>query len=344
MSAPTRVVVLGGGPDAERDVSLCSASAVADALRATGAFDVHLETIDRPGPDQARSWLGAIVFPALHGPFGEGGPMQDLLESLDVAYVGSPPSAARVCMDKLATKLVASRIGLPTPEAVLFDPRDHACAIPPPVVLKPVRDGSSIGVHLCPDADAFHTARHAVLADLARTPARVYMAERLIPGRELTVGVLDGSALPIIEIRPAAPFYDFDAKYNRDDTTYLIAPELPPGLDQALSAQAVALVSALGVRHLARVDFILDAAGVPWLLEVNTMPGFTPHSLVPMAARHVGLDLPALCALLVRCAARDHARRGSSASALRPHPRAQQSGHTGREAHAGAHHAAAELP
>lgn len=307
--SPTRstVLVLGGGPDAEREVSLMSASNVAEALRKSGEFNVEYKVIDRPTGDTLRGLAGDVVFPVLHGHFGEGGPLQDLLEIDHRPYVGCGPRAARLAMDKVATKLAAAKLGIPTPDAAAFNALDLECPLPIPVVLKPVHEGSSVGLHICKTAADWRRASDQAAGDMRDHPGRTYMIERaVLGGRELTVGVLDGKPLPVIEIRPAEGVYDYQAKYFRDDTVYTPAPNLPAGVAQRIQEQAAALTRAIGVRHLARTDFILDAEGTAWMLEVNTMPGFTDHSLFPMAARHAGLPTPDLCAQLVRAAMRDH--------------------------------------
>jgi len=303
------VLVLAGGPDAEREVSLVGARCVADALAADPRFDVRHEVVGRLDAAALAALGGDVVFPVLHGPFGEGGPMQDLLEAGGRPYVGCGPRAARLAMDKAATKLAALRLGIATAEAAIFNPNDGESPLVLPVVLKPVHEGSSVGLHICRDAAQWEAARQAVLADLREHPRRVYLLEREIErGRELTVGLLDGRPLAPIEIRPAQGVYDYQAKYHRDDTRYDVSPALPAGVTERIQSQAAALASALGVRHLARVDFILDSAGVAWLLEINTMPGFTTHSLLPMAALHAGLPFAALCAKLVDLALRDGPR------------------------------------
>ncbi len=303
MSLPN-VLVLGGGPDAERAVSLDSARSVAQALRDAG-FTVHHETIDRPTLADLRALPGDVTFPVLHGAWGEGGPLQDLLDADGRPYSGCGPRASRLAMDKLATKLIAGRLGIPTPEAVALNVRDAVCPLGLPVVVKPVHEGSSVGLHLCRDDAAWEAALEDARLAARANPGRVCMAERLIRGRELTVGLLARkpgeplSALPVIEIVPAAGPYDYSAKYERDDTEYRVGPDLPAGVADRVSRDAERLAAAIGVRHLARVDFLLDADGRPWLLEINTMPGFTSHSLLPMAARAVGLEMPALCRSLV---------------------------------------------
>jgi D-alanine-D-alanine ligase len=287
------VIVLMGGPDAEREVSLMSGREVASALRRSGRFRVTDLVIDRPDVEDLRSMGGDVVFPVLHGPWGEGGPLQALLERSGVPYVGSGPAAAALAMDKMTTKSLAAAAGIPTPPAQTIT-AGQLCAIAPPLVLKPVDDGSSVDLAICRSEGEVSAARRRLHARRSRL-----MAERYVAGRELTVGIVNGRALPVIEIRPAEGVYDYQAKYHRDDTGYVIDPELPHGCPvqrYALEANRI-----LSCRDLARVDFILDRDG-PWLLEVNTMPGFTSHSLVPMAARSIGIEMPELCSSLVGAA------------------------------------------
>jgi D-alanine-D-alanine ligase len=302
------VLVLGGGPDAERPVSLKSAANVATALRAAGRFEVVEETIERIGLAELRALPGDVVFPVLHGSFGEGGPLQDLLEVDGRPFVGCRPQAARLAMDKMATKLAAARAGIPTAPAQVLNSKDSACPMALPVVVKPVHDGSSVGLHICRDAAAWEKARAAVAEDQQGQPGRTYMIERYISGMELTVGLLAGEPLPIIHIAPAQGVYDYEAKYARNDTRYHVDPVLPAGMDASLKDYAKRLGEAIGIRHISRVDFILDGSGNPWLLEINTMPGCTSQSLVPMAARHRGIEMPELCSSLVEMALADHGR------------------------------------
>ncbi len=314
MSPLPAVLVLAGGPDDERAVSLESAEGVAAALREAGAV-VHDETIDRPTLDELAAMPGEVVFPVLHGSFGEGGPLQDLLVGLGRPFVGSGPTAARLAMDKLATKLVSASLGIPTLPACVLSAQDAVLSMELPVVVKPVHEGSSVGLHLCEDAAAWARAHEAASRDIKARPGRVYMVEPMVRGRELTVGVLerggDVSVLPIVEIAAPGGVYDYAAKYDRDDTRYVVEPELPGGVAARCRDAAVTLVRALGVRHLGRVDFLLDDEGTAWLLEVNTMPGFTGHSLLPMAARAAGMEMPGLCARLVRAAMQSVERAGA---------------------------------
>lgn len=309
MSAPRSVLVLAGGPDAEREVSLLSAENVARSLREAGSYSIEYREITRITGQELGELPGEVVFPVLHGHFGEGGPLQDLLEADGRPYVGSGPRAARLAMDKVATKLAAARLGIATAELAVLNPLDGVCPFRPPVVVKPVHEGSSVGLHICASAEDWSRAHRAAAEDMRGHAGRIYLVERgILGGRELTVGVYDGAALPVIEIVPAQGVYDYQAKYFRDDTSYRCAPELPAGVTERIQGQAAALTRSLGVRHLARADFILDSSGTAWLLEVNTMPGFTGHSLFPMAARHAGIETPELCAGLVRAAWRDRTR------------------------------------
>ena len=281
-----------GGPDAERRVSVCSGRQVARALRAGGRFAVREALIDRPWAGELARLGGDVVFPVLHGRFGEGGPLQEILEALGRPYVGSDPAASALAMDKMATKRLLAADCVPVLPDCRLDVAD-ACPLDPPVVLKPLDEGSSVDLAIC-------LSPHEIMAARARLhPKRgVIMAERYVKGREVTVGILHGRALLPIEIIPAAAFYDYQAKYHRNDTRYVIDPDLPDGWAAACCRSALVAFDRLGCRDVARVDFMVDESG-PWFLELNTMPGFTTHSLLPMAARAQGLRMPELCAGLV---------------------------------------------
>jgi D-alanine-D-alanine ligase len=286
-----RVVVLMGGPDAEHEVSLRSGAQVLLALQASGLEATSL-VVDRPEVEALRGLDADVVFPVLHGPFGEGGPLQERLEAAGVAFVGCGSSASRLGMDKLACKRIVSAVGVPTPEAEPLVP-GMPTRIEPPAVIKPIDDGSSVGVRLCDSPRDVAEARQELEPRFERL-----MIERRIRGREITVGLLDGHPLPIIEIVPAKGFYDFEAKYLRDDTRYLVDPPIEPRFADACRLHAVAAWNAIGCRDLARVDFLLDHDG-PWFLEINTMPGMTDHSLLPKAAAKAGCSMPVLCRSLV---------------------------------------------
>lgn len=357
MVAQRAVLVLGGGPDAEREVSLMSSAAIADALNAwrdehgRAGFIARRQLIDRLTLNELRALCAEtarsagtsarqsdveplVVFPALHGGWGEGGQLQDLLESLEsesrrsgqpIRFVGSRARAARQAMDKLSTKLVATRLGVPTPEAWVLDHRDPSPPASLPLIIKPVHEGSTIGLHICRTRGEWDAARASIQESLNSSRAKApeaassigagggaYLVEAMVgdgaqPARELTVGMLDGAALPVIEILPAegSGRYDYEAKYTREDTRYVLDPKLPEGVRERVQDQTLRIARALRVRHLVRADFMLDAHGTAWFLEINTMPGFTSHSLVPMAARHLGVQMPELCARLVLMALRD---------------------------------------
>lgn len=293
------VLVLGGGPDAEHEVSLNSSAAVTKALNDSGRFVAHLEIIGALTIDELRAMPGSVVFPVLHGPWGEGGPMQRLLEADGRPFVGCGSLAARAAIDKLLTKQVALTLGIATGPSAILHPLDDAPPIALPLVLKPVHEGSSVGLALCHTIDQWRAAVRIARDSLAAGKTAAFMVEPLTRGRELTVGVVAGEALPIVEIAPADGIYDYAAKYTRDDTRYVVDPPLPQGVGHTIQRDALRLAEALGCAMLARVDFLLDERLGPRLLEANTMPGFTSHSLLPMAAARTGLAMPALCAALV---------------------------------------------
>lgn len=301
----TTITVLMGGPDAEHEVSVQSGSRVAEALAGFDDFAVRSRIIprtDRPDRDALAAMLDEdacdAVFPVLHGPWGEGGPLQRMLESIGRPFVGCGADAAAIAMDKLTSKRTAAIAGLPTPDAVEVV-AGRPIPLDPPFVVKPVDEGSSVGVRFVHDAAEAETA----VAEL-RPRHRRLMAESFVPGRELTVGILGDRALPVIEIVPTTSFYDYEAKYLRDDTRYVVDPSLPEGVAASISRMSLDLHRAIGARHLSRVDWLLetsadDASSRAWFLEVNTMPGMTSHSLVPMAAAAIGIDFPTLCRTLV---------------------------------------------
>jgi len=290
-----------GGPDAERDVSIHSGKEVAAALRSADRFVVSEQIIDRPTAAELAQFECDVIFPALHGAWGEGGPLQTLLDSIGVPYVGSQPGPAALAMDKLATKNVLAPLGVPTPPAQLLQPGD-TCTLEPPIVLKPVDDGSSVDLRICRTHTQIAAARK-----LLHPKRHRLLAESYINGREITVGIVFGNTLPLIEIIPAVEFYDYDAKYERNDTQYRFDPSLPQSVARQCEHIALTAFTTVGCRDLARVDIMVNDAG-PWFLEINTMPGFTTHSLVPMAAARTGMQMPDLCAKLVEAAlARRHA-------------------------------------
>ena len=287
------VTVLMGGPDAERDVSIASGTAVTEALKQTDLFEVSSIVIDTPTLHEIELIESDVIFPVLHGSFGEGGPLQELLEHAGKTFVGASSQVAKTAMDKEATKQIASRLGIQTPSWYRVQ-KNFSTSIDPPVVLKPNDDGSSIGIAICMNqkevTDQLESLQHQELI----------LAEKFIYGREVTVGFVCGKTLPLIEIIPPTDLksYDFEAKYKRDDTQYIQEPKLPK--NNCVDWTNL-LCEEMGINDIARADFIINKQGT-WFLEVNTMPGFTDYSLLPMAAKHVGIEMPELCTMLVHSA------------------------------------------
>lgn len=304
MTSNPKVIVLMGGPDAEREVSLSSGERVTAALLRHEDLTVTSRVIDAPAEEELRSMIHSVdadvVFPVLHGDWGEGGILQGRLESIGIPFVGSGRAASELAMDKMRSKKVVAKLGIPTPTAAVLA-LGVEVDLDLPLVLKPVSDGSSVGVRPVRTAEELAAARR----ELEPRHDRI-MAETMVSGRELTVGFLDHQVLPPIEIIPANGFYDYEAKYERDDTGYVVAPELPKDVERDLDRWSRIILEAFGVRDFGRVDWLLpgpsDPLQGPQFLEVNTIPGMTDHSLVPMAADAIGLPMPALCRRLVEAA------------------------------------------
>ncbi len=292
-SESLHVLVLTGGPDREREVSIASGREVARALQNAG----HQVTLADITPDQTEALDNAcdVIFPALHGKFGEGA-LPHLLDRSGIPYVGSGTRASQIAIDKAATKKLARQHDVPTPDYELVGAA-AAITIEPPLVLKALTEGSSFGMAICHTAEQLEAARGDLHGAFA-----ILMVERFVAGREITVGIVDDRPLPMIEIVPTTDYYDFDAKYIRDDTQYRFDIDLPEAVREAINQHAVVMHQALGCRHLSRVDFILDEQMAPWFLEVNTMPGMTTHSLLPKAAAETGMNMSVLCDKLVRLA------------------------------------------
>jgi UDP-N-acetylmuramate--alanine ligase len=295
---PARITVLKGGPSAERDISLRSGAAVATALRAAGhtVAEVDIRAADLPDLPANTD----IVFPALHGAFGEDGGVQTLLEQRRIPYVGSGPQASALIMSKLATKKRLSEHGIPTPHYACLE--SAAAPIPDhltfPVVIKPDCQGSTVGMSRLNKPSGWwrRALRQAFAVDSA------VFAEEFITGIEITVGVLQGRSLPVIEIvPPAGRMFDFDAKYNHihGHTQYLCPPlHVSETLQREARQMAEQVFSVLGAKDMLRVDFMIDNAGQPWVLEANSIPGFTATSLLPKAAQAAGISFVELCASL----------------------------------------------
>jgi D-alanine-D-alanine ligase len=305
MSDFGKVAVLFGGTSAEREVSLNSGARVLAALQGQGidahAFDPAAQPLDAlKGYDRA--------FIALHGRHGEDGTIQGALELMHIPYTGSGVMASALGMDKFRTKLLWQAAGLPVPEYALLtadsDFADIEDELGLPIFVKPAHEGSSIGITKVTE----HGRLREAWAEAARHDPLV-IAERGVMGGEYTVGIIgrgdDMVALPIIRIEPATDWYDYEAKYNRDDTRYLCPCGLPEAKEMEIRKGALEAFRILGGRGWGRVDFLMDEEGNHCFLEVNTSPGMTDHSLVPMAARVAGMDYPALVRRVLELAAND---------------------------------------
>ncbi|MCQ4164393.1 D-alanine--D-alanine ligase [Tahibacter sp. P2K] len=287
-----RVAVALGGNSAEREVSLDSGRNVLEALRSLGV-DAHPVDGIPALLDALRAGHFARVFNILHGRGGEDGMLQGALQALGVPFTGSGVLGSALSMDKVRTKEVWIAKGLPTPRFRAYAKGGDIAAIIAelgyPVIVKPSHEGSSVGI-----TRVYGAADLPAALELASRYDGELVIEQLIEGGEFTVGILDGAALPSIHIVPKGEFYDYHAKYVAEDTQYL-CPGLQGAEEEALRALALRAFNAAGASGWGRVDVMRDRAGNNWLLEVNTTPGMTSHSLVPKAARAVGIEFPQLC-------------------------------------------------
>ena len=292
-----KVAVLFGGTSAEREISLKSGHAVLAALQSRGVDAHAFDPAARALADLRRDGFDR-VFLILHGRGGEDGTIQGALELLGIPYTGSGVMASAVGMDKWRTKLLWHGAGLPVPDYVLLTADTDFAAVERqlglPLFVKPANEGSSVGIT--------KVKRPGTLAAAYREAARhdpLVLAERFVGGGEFTVAMLgegdEFRALPVVKIEPATEFYDYEAKYFRDDTRYLCPSGLAPALEAEMQTLARRAFTVLGCRGWGRVDVLLDSDARPYLLEINTAPGMTDHSLVPMAARAAGIDFPELC-------------------------------------------------
>lgn len=287
-----RVAVMFGGDSSEREISLLTGNAVLDALRRR-RVDAHgFDPRDLP-LEELRTRGFARVWIALHGPGGEDGTLQGALEYLGIPYTGSGVTGSAIGMDKLRTKRLAQSNGVPTADfVVLRGPADFEATLERlklPLIVKPATQGSSVGMTRVERAEDLPAAYQAA----AKLETAVF-AEPWITGAEYTVALLQGEALPSIRIETPRTFYDYEAKYFRDDTRYFCPSGLSQSAEAHLASLAVAAFDAVGASGWGRADFMMDGAGRPLLLEVNTVPGMTSHSLVPMAARTRGIDFEEL--------------------------------------------------
>jgi D-alanine-D-alanine ligase len=295
-----KVAVLMGGKSAEREVSLKSGGMVLAALKKKGVDAHPFDPKERDVQDLVKERF-ARVFIALHGRFGEDGTLQGVLEWLGIPYTGSGVLASALAMDKVRTKRIWAAEGLATaPYAVLekdSDLKAVAKRLGVPLFVKPASEGSSVGMSKVTKQSALDEA-----FALAVNYDPVVIAEKFIDGPELTVAILGERVLPIIRIETPREFYDYEAKYIANDTRYLIPCGLSEKKEKELQTLCLKAFKALGCRGWGRVDLMLDKRGKPFLLEVNTSPGMTDHSLVPMAARAVGISYEDLCVKILELA------------------------------------------
>jgi len=310
MSAATdlgKVAVLFGERSAEREISLISGKAVLESLLRSGIDAQAFDPAERP-LEQLRGFDRAFV--VLHGRGGEDGTIQGALELLGIPYTGSGVLGSALAMDKVRTKQLWQSVGIPTPEWIeVCDVADLAKvrAVDAPLAVKPSREGSSIGITRVTKASELEAAwRVAAALDPS------VIVERWVEGDEYTASIVDDQALPLIKLEvPNVEFYDYQAKYFREDTIYRCPAGLPEAEEKRLRALCLRAFQAVGARGWGRVDLMLDRGGQAWLLEVNTVPGMTSHSLVPMAAAAVGVGFDALCLQILGSTLRGSAAEGS---------------------------------
>jgi len=293
-----KVAVLFGGRSAEREVSLKSGTAVLAALQKSG--------VDAHAFDPAERELSELkafdrVFIALHGRYGEDGTIQGALELMGIPYTGSGVLASALAMDKWRTKMIWQSAGIPTPRYVLLTEQTDFDAVARelglPLMVKPASEGSSIGMSKVMRAEDLKPAY-----ELAARHDRLVLAEQFVRGAEYTASILGEQALPLIQLETPHTFYDYDAKYLANDTRYICPCGLPPEREWALQALALKAFQIIGCRGWGRADLMVDENGTPYFLEMNTAPGMTDHSLVPMAARQAGLSFEQLVVRILELA------------------------------------------
>ena len=298
-----KIAVLMGGIGEERDISIKSGMCVEQALKEAG-LNVVAADIQPDSMDVLENDTIDVFFIALHGRFGEDGRLQQILEDKSLVYTGSGPEASRLAFNKLASKERFSKAGITTPKAIRFDARiedkeleKQLIQLSEKFVVKPVRQGSTIGVTIVDDTESAVAAARECFSRFGDC-----MIEEFIPGREITVGILKDRALPIIEIKSKTGFYDYRAKYIDERTEFLFDTIDDEALVEKISREAVGCFNALGCRQFARVDLILNNNGIPYALEVNSIPGFTTRSDLPKAAAKAGISMSKLCVKIIEMA------------------------------------------
>ena len=301
-----KIAVLMGGTSSEREVSLASGKNVAEALATLGTYDVTPVVLDSDDLSKLPAGTEAVYI-ALHGGWGENGGVQAALDARGIPYTGPGAHASRLAMDKVKTKMVLELKGVPTAPWSLAAPGTACSPLPLPVVVKPPCDGSSVGISKVSEPGQWPGALAAAVAAMA-TPGNA-LVEEYVPGREMTVGIIDGAALPVVEIVAKGGWYGYEEKYNSNETRYpFLADSANPAdrtLEPKLQKLALDAYGALGCRGVTRVDFRVSPLGRCCVLELNTSPGFTSHSLVPKAGMKTGLTFAEVCDRILRSAACD---------------------------------------
>jgi D-alanine-D-alanine ligase len=300
MTGLGKVAVLLGGPSAEREVSLMSGNGVLAALREKGVDAHPFDPAERDLWELKRDGFDR-VFIALHGRFGEDGTVQGALETLRIPYTGSGVMASALAMDKWRTKLVWLASGIPTPRYRIVDARTDwmqvVAELGLPLIVKPAREGSTIGISKVTRVDHDELA---LAFEAARTHDPLVLVEEFVTGQELTASIVNGRALPLIRIEAPQGNYDYHSKYFSDETKYFCPAGLPEAKEREIRAMALRAFDVVGCSGWGRIDLILREDGTFSLLEVNTSPGMTGHSLVPMAAREAGMSYADLCVEILR--------------------------------------------
>lgn len=298
-----RIGVLMGGPSSEREISLKSGHAVLQALKESGldavAVDITTDNIEE-NIALIKSQHIDCTFIALHGRFGEDGQVQKILEILKIPYTGSGVQASRLAMDKVASLEIFEKNRLKIPDHEVVEKNTNWTLhkeLGLPLVIKPATHGSSIGLSIVnKDEDLEKAVNFAFSFD------KRVIIEEYIKGRELTVGILDDKALPVIEIIPKKNFFDYEAKYKAGMADYIVPAELPKGIAKKVQKSALSAHKLLGCFGCSRADIILSEGNIAYILEINTIPGFTSMSLLPKAAKAAGIDFGALCIKLIKLA------------------------------------------
>lgn len=296
-----KIVVLMGGTSNEREVSLVSGKNIADALRSLGKYEVIPIDLKSDSLDELPEHVDKVYI-ALHGGWGENGGVQAALDTRRIPYTGPGAVASQIAMDKVRTKRVLESKGVPTAKWVLAGSETATCPLPLPVVVKPPCDGSSVGISKVTNKAEWKSALSAAFASMHRG-GDAALVEEFIPGREMTVGVIDGVALPVIEIVAPGGWYGYNEKYKSNETRYPFLEE--SDLATELQKLAVDAYRAVGCRGVTRVDFRVSTQGRCYVLELNTSPGFTAHSLVPKAGMRTGLSFAGVCDRILASAAHD---------------------------------------